>query len=119
MPPFLNTVKAQAQYAFVGAGVLWLVLALYEWSALLLWPVIALVAAGAMLRLLPGERLTWAWAVSAAVLGMVVALYQVYLALPLLQSAFSTVAGASLAVFAVFAAAHVVLAYAGASVKSA
>ena len=96
---------------------MWLVLALYEWSALLLWPVAALAVGGAMLRLLPGERITWAWAMSAAVLGMVVALYQVYLAVPLIGSAFSTVAGVSLAVFAVFAAAHIVLAYAGASVK--
>jgi len=99
--------------------VVWLAFALYDSSALLLWPVVALAAGGAMLWRLPGVRFTWAWGVSAAVLGMVVALYQVYLAVPLLQGAFSVVAGVSLVAFAVFAAVHVVLMYAGASTKPA
>jgi hypothetical protein len=116
MPSFMETVRSRVDYAFIAMGVVWLAFAFYEWSALLLWPVVALVAGGAMLRLLPGKRLTWAWAISAAVLGLAVALYQVYLAVPLLGSAFSVVAGASLVVFLVLSAAHVVLAYTATSV---
>ncbi|HME19342.1 MAG TPA: hypothetical protein VKF15_06390 [Nitrososphaerales archaeon] len=117
MPSFLNTIRSRADYAFIAVAVVWLAFALYEWSVLLLWPVVALAAGGAMLRLRPGKKVTWAWTISAAVMGLVVAIYQVYLAVPLLQSAFSMVAGASLVVFVVIGGAHVVLAYTAASVN--
>jgi hypothetical protein len=115
MSSILGAVKDRAQYAFFGAGIVWLALAVYEGSLLLLWPVVALLAGGAMLRFLPGKRLTWAWLISASLLGLVVSLYQVFVSVPLLGGAFTLVAASSLVIFAVFGAAHVVLGYAGAA----
>ena len=96
-------------------GLIWLAIAVYVGSLLLLWPVAALVGGGALLTFRPGERLTWAWAVSAAVLGLILALYQTYVAAPLVAGAFATLAGASVVVFGILSIGHLVLVYFGAT----
>ena len=82
-------------------------------SALVLWPAAACLLGGVMLRAWPDGRLTWSWAVSAAVLGFLLAAYQVYAWAPFLGGAFSSVAAEASGAFVVLALLHIVLFYAG------
>lgn len=111
MPSPLKVLKDNVPYAYGVVGALWLVVAFVDGSLLLLWPALACLLGGAMVRLRPRKRLTWAWATAAAVMGLLLSLYQVYAAVPLVSSAFSTVAGASLVAFAIFALGHLLLIY--------
>ncbi len=115
MPSVLGTLKSNSAYAFLVVGVVWLAVAIFGGSLLTLWPVGACLVAGAMLKARPGRRFTWAWAVSSAVLGLLLAAYQVYAWAPFLMGAFSTLAAGALVGFAVLAVAHAFLLYAGAS----
>ncbi len=115
MPSPLAIVKKNIAYAYIAMSAVWLAFAAYIGSDLLLWPVGALAAGGSLIKYMPGTRLTWAWAASAAAMGLVLAVFQAYVAAPLVLGSFSTVAGASLVVFAVLAIAHGVLGYYGAS----
>ena len=114
MPKALDTLGANSAYAFLAVGVVWLGLAAVAGSYLILWPAVACIASGALLKLRPGRRFTWAWAVSSAALGFLLSAYRVYAWAPFLGGAFSNLAGASLAGFAVLAVVHVFLLYAGA-----
>jgi hypothetical protein len=118
MPKFLDTLEAYAAYAFIVVGVIWLVIAVLGDSSLILWPVLACIAGGIMLREWPSGRLTWAWAVATAVMGFLLSAYQVYAWLSFLGGAFSTLAVASVIGFAVFAVVHVFLFYAAVSKPS-
>jgi len=112
MPKFLDTLVTNAAYAFVVVGVIWLAIAFLAGSSLILWPALACIAGGIMLRELPSGRLTWPWVVATAVMGFLLSAYQVYAWLSFLGGAFSTLAAASVVGFAVFAVAHVFLFYA-------
>jgi hypothetical protein len=111
----LDSLTSNSPYAFIVVGAAWLGVVVLAGSALILWPVVALIAAGVQLKMWPSRRLTWAWAVSAAVLGFLLAAYQVYAWAGFLGGAFSGIAAVSLAGFAVLAAVHLVLLYAGVS----
>jgi len=111
MPKILDTLVANAAYAFIAAGVIWLAIAIFAVSSLVLWPVLACIAAGIMLREWPSGRLTWAWAVATAVMGFLLSAYQVYAWLSFLGGAFSTLAAISVAGFAFFAVGHLFLFY--------
>lgn len=100
-------------YEFVVVGILWVVAAVSVGRAVVLWPAVTCLAAGVLLKVWPSGRLSWAWATASALLGLMVSGYQVYVALPLIGGVFSTVAVESLAAFAVFAVAHVVLFFTG------
>jgi hypothetical protein len=113
MPKLLDALAANAAYAFVAVGVVWLAVAILASSALILWPVIACVAGGVLLKLWPSGRLTWAWAISSATMGFLLAVYQVYAWAGFLGGAFSSFAAASLVAFLALAIAHVFLFYAG------
>lgn len=113
MPSIVGAIRANSSYAFFAAGVVWLAVAVLAGSALTLWPVVAFLVSGYTLKMMPGRRFTWAWTVSSAVLGFLLSAYQVYAWYPFLEGAFSTLAAASLAGFAVFAAVHVILFYVG------
>jgi len=115
MPKFLDTLVANVAYAFIAAGVIWLAVAVLAGSSLILWPVVACIAAGIMLREWPSGRLTWSWAVATAVMGFLLSAYQVYAWLSFLGGAFSTLAVVSVIGFAVFAILHVFLFYAATS----
>lgn len=117
MSEVFGVLRANSAYAFLAVGVVWLGVAVAAGSVLMLWPVVACILSGAMLKSRPGLRFTWAWAVSSAVLGFLLAAYQVYAWAPFLSGAFSTVAGTSIAGFAVLAAVHLFLIYAGAKPK--
>jgi len=119
MPRILDSIAANAAYAFVAVGVIWLVVAFLTGSALVLWPVVACVAGGAQLKLWPSRRLTWAWVVSSAVMGFLLSVYQVYAWLSFLGGAFSSLAAASSIGFALLAVAHLFLFYAGTAKPSA
>jgi hypothetical protein len=114
MPKVLDSFIANSAYAFLLVGLAWLGVAILSASLLLLWPVVACLLSGVLLKVRPGLRFTWAWAVSSAVLGLLLSAYQVYAWAPYLGGAFSTLAEGTLAGFAVLAAAHVMLLYAGA-----
>lgn len=111
MPAPLSVLKANIPYAYAVMGVVWLALAFTVGSTLLIWPVAALVLGGALLKLMPGQRLSWAWATAAGVMGLLLALYQAYVAAPLVSGSFSTIAGSSLVLFVVFAAIHLLLVF--------
>ncbi len=113
MSSVLGALRAKASYAFFAVGLVWLALAVLAGSALTLWPVVAFLVGGYMLRTMPGRRLTWAWVVSSAVLGLLLSAYQVYAWAPFLEGAFSTVAIVSIVGFAIFAVVHAVLFYVG------
>jgi hypothetical protein len=113
MPNLLDSVKANAAYAFLAVGVVWLVIAYLNHSYLVLWPVVTLMAAGTLLKIRPGDRLTWAWASSSAVMGLILSAYQAYVAVPLVGGPSTTIASESLGGFAAFAAVHLFLLYAG------
>ena len=113
MSALLGKLKDNSAYAFVGVGVLWLAVAVAAGSWLILWPVVACVLGGVFLKMWPTRRITWAWAVSAAALGFLLAAYQVYAWVPFLGGTFSGVASVASAVFLVFALMHAFLFYAG------
>ena len=113
MSAFLGTLKDNSAYAFIGVGVLWLAVAVVGGSALILWPVVACVLGGVFLKMWPAQRITWAWAVSTAVFGFLLAAYLVYEWLGLLGGAFSGTAAIASGVFVVFAILHVFLFYLG------
>jgi hypothetical protein len=115
MPRFLEVLVANAAYFFIAVGVVWLAVAVLAGSALILWPVVACIAAGLMLREWPSGRLTWAWVVATAAMGFILSAYQVYAWLSFLGGAFSNLAAASTAGFAVLAVVHLLLIYAGTS----
>jgi len=112
MSSLLGYLRTNSAYAYFAVGFVWLAVAVLAGSALILWPVLALVLGGAQLRMWPARRLTWAWAVSTAVFGFLLAAYQVYAWLPFLGGAFSTVAATASSVFAVLALLHLFLFYA-------
>ncbi len=114
MSAILGTIRANSAYAYIAVGALWLAVAVLAGSALILWPVVACVLGGVQLKMWPARRLTWAWAVSTAVLGLLLAAYQVYAWVPFLGGSFGSVAAAATAAFAVLTVAHVLLLYMGA-----
>jgi len=111
MPKILDALVANGSYFFVAVGVVWLAIAVLAGSSLILWPVVACIAGGVMLREWPTGRFAWAWCVATAVMGFLLAAYQVYAWLSFLGGAFSTLAAASTASFAVLAILHVLLFY--------
>jgi hypothetical protein len=115
MPRLLDSLVANAAYAFILVGVIWLGVAIFAHSLLILWPVIAFITGGIQLKLWPTGRLTWAWAISTAVMGFLISAYQVYAWAGFVGGVFSSLATASLVGFLVFAAAHVLLIFAGTS----
>ncbi len=115
MPKVLDRIRDFSAYAFVAIGLVWLAIAFLAGSALLLWPVVACIVGGVLLRLRSGGRLTFAWASSAAVLGLVLSSYQVYQWMPFLGGTFNNLAAESLGGFAVLAVVHFVLLYAAAT----
>jgi hypothetical protein len=118
MPKFPDTLVANAAYAFIGVGVIWLAIAVLSDSSLILWPVAACLAGGIMLREWPSGRLTWSWAVATAVMGFLLSAYQVYAWLSFLGGTFTTLAVVSVISFAIFAMVHVFLFYAATSKQS-
>lgn len=113
MSRVLGPLRDYAAYGFIIVGIIWVVVAYIVGSLLVLWPVATCLAGGVLLRLRPGERLTWAWVSSAAVLGFLLSGYQAYVATSLIGGALSSVASLSAGAFAVFAVSHLVLLYAG------
>ena len=115
MPKLLQPLVAYAPYFFIAVGAVWLAVAFLTGSTLILWPAVACVAAGLLLRQMPSLRFTWAWVVSSAAMGFLISAYQVYAWSGFLGGAFSSLAAGSLAGFAILAVVHVFLIYAGAS----
>jgi hypothetical protein len=113
MSSFLGTVRTNSAYAFIAVGVVWLAVAVLAGSALILWPVLACFLGGVQLRMWPGRRLTWAWAVATAVFGFLLAAYQVYAWLPFVGGVFSSIATSASASFAALALLHLFLIYVG------
>lgn len=97
----------------MAVGVVWVVVAVWLGLILVLWPALTCLAAGLLLKFLPSGRITWAWAISSAVLGLLVSAYQAYAAIPFIRGTFSFTATETLAGFVLFALVHLVLLYSG------
>lgn len=102
-----------ADYFFIGMGVVWLGVVGLTLSYLLLWPVVVCIVAGVLLKQRPATRLTWSWAVASAFLGLLLAGYEVYAWASYITGAFSALAGEAMAIFGVLTVAQVLLVYAG------
>jgi hypothetical protein len=113
MLDILGLLRKYVAYAFFAVALVWLVVAVLGESSLTLWPVGACLVSGIALRMWPGQRLTWAWVVSTAVLGFLLSAYQVYAWAPFLGGTFSTLAATSFVGFAVFAIVHIFLFFVG------
>jgi hypothetical protein len=109
MQSLAGKMSANLPYLFVAVGVVWLALAVFTWSPLLLWPVVAFAAGGMLLRASPFSNLTAAWAGASSVMGLILSVYQVYVATSRLGGQLAEVAWTSLAAFAVFALVHLYL----------
>ncbi len=118
MPSIADTIKANAAYVFVAVGVVWAVLAYVASAGVVLWPSATCLLSGVLMKLRPGERLTWAFSISSAALGLLVSGYQVYFWSPLVGGSASSMAGISMGLFGVFAAVHLYLIYAGSAKPS-
>ena len=118
MSRVLGTLKSNVAYVFLVAGAVWLGVAFNIRSYLVLWPALTCLVSGGLLRVRPGERLTWAWASASAVLGLILSGYQAYVAVPLVGGPFSATASLSLVGFLAFAFLHLVLLYAGGSARA-
>ena len=112
---FVDVLRARSAYGYLVVGIAWLAVAALAGSLLILWPVVACLAAGALLILRPGRRFTWAWVLATATLGFLLAAYQVYSWAPFVVGAFAAVAGEAIAVFLILAVFHALLLFAGAS----
>jgi hypothetical protein len=97
-----SALRGNLAYVFVVVGLVWLSLVVLTHSMLVVWPVLAFLVGGGLLKLRPGSNLTNAWASAAALMGLALSAYQVYVAAPLLVSGFAAIAGASVVVFVVF-----------------
>jgi hypothetical protein len=113
MPRVLDTLRSNVAYAFIVVGAIWLGVAFNARSYLALWPVATSLLSGLLLRMRPNDRLTWAWASSSAVLGLLLSAYQAYVAIPLVGGALTSVASISLGGFSAFALVHLLILYAG------
>ncbi|MDG6902146.1 MAG: hypothetical protein JRM80_09330 [Nitrososphaerota archaeon] len=118
MQSALSFLRKNLAYTFVLFGAVWVVIAFLTGSALVLWPAVACVAAGLLIRVKPSSRLSEAWGPSAAVLGFVLCVYQVYAAILLLGGSFVTVAASSLVIFLLLGLGHMYLAFASYSAES-
>ena len=109
----MEMMRKNVPYVFALLGVIWLAIAAYAGDWTVLWPVVLCFVAAALLRMRPGERLTWAWATSTALMGLIIAAYQTYYWIPLLGGSLSSLAGLTAGGFAVFAVVHLVVLYLG------
>jgi hypothetical protein len=112
MPKFFDAFRSNLSYAFLVVGIVWLAVAYSSNSYYVLWPALTSLAAGVLLRVYPGDRLTWAWTASTAVLGLLVSGFQAYVASQFLTGSFSSIATASFVGFGAFAAVHLLLLFA-------
>jgi hypothetical protein len=113
MPPLLEALRKNTSYFFIAVGVAWLVVAALTGSVLVLWPVVACVAAGVLIRVIPGGRLTWAWTIASAALGLLLAAYEVYAWAPFIGGTFSTLGIEGTVGFGAFTVVHLLLFYSG------
>ena len=113
-----DILRSNTSYAFFGVGIAWLAIVYLTGSLLNLWPVLACFLSGALLRLKPGDRVTWSWVTASATMGFLLAAYQTYAWIPFLSGGFASIATVSLVGFAVFAAVHGLLLYTGRSAPS-
>jgi hypothetical protein len=109
MPGVMEVFRDKSHLAYFAAGAVWILVAVDAGGYVVLWPVVALLLGGLLLMLRPGARLTWAWAEAAAVLGLLVAGYQAYVASGLLSGQFAAVAVPSFFAFLAFAVVHLLL----------
>lgn len=107
----MEPVRANLAYLFLIAGVIWFGMVYVTSSLLILWPAVACLVGGLLLKLRAESKLSNPWAVSAALLGFLLSGYQAYMAVPFMVGAFALVAVPSLVLFVVFAILHLFLLY--------
>ncbi len=105
--------REYSPYLFWVIAAVWAVVGVDGRSVLMAWPVVACALSGVLLEFKPGWRVTFSWAASTAVMGLLICVYQVYAWSPLLAGDFSALAASTLGAFAVLAVVHVFLLYAG------
>lgn len=111
----MGMVRSKTAYSNFALAALWAVVAAVTSSSLVVWPVFLFAVSGVLLMLRPADRFTWAWSMSSVTLGLLLSAYQAFVAITLIRTAFYMVAAVSLVLFLVFAIAHLVVLYAGAT----
>ncbi|HXW37191.1 MAG TPA: hypothetical protein VEJ36_04730 [Nitrososphaerales archaeon] len=109
--PLMDIVRKNTAYLFLLAGAVWAGAIVLTGSVLVAWPTIACLASGVLLLVRPEYRITYAWVISSAVLGLLLAGWQAVSDVPFLSGDFALVAAASLVAFLAFALLHAVLLY--------
>ena len=104
-------------YLFVVVGAVWLGFVVVTGSTLLLWPVLACVISGVLLRIAPLSNFTAAWVGASALMGLVLSVYQAYVATALVTGRLAEIAWISLAAFVIFGVVHLYLLAASRSAK--
>ncbi len=104
-------IRRYLPYAFIVAGVVWSAIIASDGSLLLLWPASLSILSGVILKWRPDSRLSLALSKATALYGLVLAAYQVLVALPLLESIFATIALFSVVSFVGLAVFNLVLLY--------
>jgi hypothetical protein len=94
---------------FVVEGAIWVGVILLGSGFLLLWPALASFASGAALIRFTSSHYTGVLVKASSLYGIVVALYQIYVASALLSSSFVTFASISIALFSAVVVLYVVL----------
>lgn len=113
MPDIVSQFRTRLPYVLLFAGVAWLGILFLTSSFLIVWPAFACIAGGLLWLTRPKERISWAWATAAALMGFLLSGYQVLASAVLLTGTFASVNAISLVVFLVFAAVHAMVLYAG------
>lgn len=113
MPALADFVRKYSAYIFVAMGLVWAILSFVGGSSLLLWPTLTALASGALLIVRPQHRFTSALSKASALYGLVLAVYQAYVAVPLLGTLFTSIATYSVASFALIALGNLALLAAG------
>ncbi|MDG6920011.1 MAG: hypothetical protein JRN59_00595 [Nitrososphaerota archaeon] len=114
MPDVGALLRNYAPYFFWVVAAVWVAVGVGGGSALMAWPVLACALSGVLLKFKPAWKITFSWATSTAVLGLLISAYQVFAWSPLLSGDFSVLAASALGGFAAFAVVHLFLLYAGA-----
>ncbi|MDG6938282.1 MAG: hypothetical protein JRN42_07085 [Nitrososphaerota archaeon] len=114
MPDVRAFLNNYAAYLFWVVAAVWVAIGVEGGSVHMAWPVVACALSGLLLKFRPAWKITFSWAASTAVLGLLISAYQVYAWVPLLAGDFSVLAASALGLFAVLAVVHLFLLYAGA-----
>lgn len=106
----LSTIKEKfgkkAKFLFAVAGVLWVLLAYFSFTYLLVWPAAACFLSSAFLAFVPSSRFSYSLAAATSLYGVMISVLQIYFSFLLLSSALVELGSISIALFSVIGIFH-------------